>query len=169
MIRGWLLALVGAMLMISSLPAAAQRPAGVKIREDLYIASSYDPARDPEADLKLAVAKAAETHRNVLIDVGGEWCIWCHILDDYLARNRNVGDAFAKSFVIVKINWDPKNENETFLSRYPKVDGYPHFIVLDSTGKHLKSQDTSELERGDSYNSKKMLDFAKRWLPVSPR
>jgi thiol:disulfide interchange protein len=166
MIVKCLAGLIGALtLMVAGLPAEAQRPAGVLVREDLYVVSDYSAARDPEADLKLAIAKATQAHRNILIDVGGDWCIWCHILDDYLARNREVGDAFAASFVILKINWDPKNPNSKFLSRYPEIDGYPHFLILDSTGKFLKSQDTSPLEKRDSYNPKKMIDFAKRWTP----
>jgi thiol:disulfide interchange protein len=140
MIRTFLFALTGAVLLASASTAAAQRPAGVAVREDLYVISVYDPARDPEADLKLAIATATETHRNILIDVGGDWCVWCHILDDYLARNPKVGDAFAASFVMLKINWDPKHENKAFLSRYPSIGGYPHFIVLDASGNFLKSQ-----------------------------
>jgi len=150
--------------MASPAPASARPPAGMVVRADLYLNSmSYDPTRDPKADLAAGVVSAQASGKRILLDVGGEWCIWCHILDDYLARNNDVGDAFAASFVIVKITWEPKKRNEEFLSAYPDTDGYPHFYVLDSYGKFLASQKTSPLERGESYNKDRMLAFAARW------
>jgi thiol:disulfide interchange protein len=154
--------LIALMLVVSLTgSASAQRP---KVRQGLYfLTATYDPARNAADDLKQAVAKAQESGKRILLDVGGEWCIWCHILDDFLARNTVVGDAFAASFVILKIDWSPDDKNEAFLSAYPEAPGYPHFYVLDSDGKLLRSQDTSPLEKGDSYNRGKMLDFAKEW------
>ena len=150
--------------MASTAPALARPPVGMVVRGDLYLNStSYDPARDPKADLAAGVVSAQASGKRILLDVGGEWCIWCHILDDYLSRNKDVGDAFAASFVIVKITWEPKSRNEEFLSAYPDTDGYPHFYVLESSGKFLASQNTSPLERGESYNKDKMLAFAARW------
>lgn len=154
-------------MLLALLPAAptslAQRPPGVVVREDLYLVSVYDPKRDPEADLKLAIKAAEAENKRILLDVGGDWCVWCHILDDYLGRNRPVGDAFKRSFVILKIHWSPNQRNEAFLGKYPEPEGYPHFYVLDSAGGLLGSQSTSELERGDSYNRAKMLAFAAKW------
>jgi thiol:disulfide interchange protein len=158
-------ALAAALLLLvgPSLASAAPPPASSLVRQDLYLVSTYDPSRNAEADLTSALALAQSTGRNVLLDVGGDWCVWCHILDRYLAGKREVGDAFAASFVIVKINWSPDNKNTAFLSRYPKAEGYPHFIVLAPDGKLLESKNTAELEQGDSYNRRKMLAFAKKW------
>lgn len=163
MVRVWLLSL--AMLLAFAPSATAQIPANALVRTDLYVWPAYDSKRDPKADLQLALAKASATHRNVLIDVGGNWCMPCLRLDDYLARNDEVGNAFKASFVMVKVNWDPKNTNRAFLWRYPKINGYPHFFVLDSTGKFLKSQNTGWFSNRHSYNSARFLDFARSWRP----
>jgi len=111
-----LVALVSTLLMGAAFPpgAVAQRKPGVMVREELYVISSYDPRRDPQADLQLAVAKAQAQRKRILLDVGGNWCTWCHILDNYLATDRAVGDAFESSFVILKINWSPENQNAAF-------------------------------------------------------
>ena len=42
----------------------------------------YDPARDPFSDGRAALRLAMETRRKVLIEVGGDWCSWCHVLDN---------------------------------------------------------------------------------------
>lgn len=167
MLRITLAALALVMTAIAASPAAldasAQRSRSISIRQDLYLYPLYDASRDPQKDLEAGLAQAAASNKRVLLDVGGDWCSWCHLLDNYLATQKETGDAFAASFVIVKINWSPEQENKAFLSRFPEASGYPHFYVLDVSGQLLVSQDTSKLERGDSYNKSKMLDFAKRW------
>lgn len=158
-----LLGLVAMAWSIATPSALAQRPAGVKVRESLYVVSVYDAKRDPAADLKLAITKAQAENKRVLLDVGGDWCVWCHILDDYLGRNKTVGDAFAASFVILKVHWSPEHRNEAFLGAYPDTNGYPHFYILDASGAYLGQQDTGALEQGDSYSRIRMLYFAEQW------
>ena len=125
----------------------------------------YDPKRDAAADIDAAVAEARRSGRHVLIEVGGEWCVWCHRLDDYLKRNRKLAALLERNFVMVKVNYSPENENEEVLSGYPEVAGYPHFFVLDGQGKLLHSQDTAELEKGKSYHARRFKRFLTRWGP----
>jgi hypothetical protein len=68
-----------------------------------------------------------------------------------------------KHFVVLKVNYSKENKNEKFLSRYPKILGYPHFFVLDSKGKFLHSQDTSALEKDGGYARDKVHSFLKEW------
>ncbi|HVO73587.1 MAG TPA: thioredoxin family protein, partial [Ignavibacteriaceae bacterium] len=42
----------------------------------------FDPSRNPAKDLNNAVAEAKRTGKRILLDVGGNWCIWCHYLDN---------------------------------------------------------------------------------------
>ena len=125
--------------------------------------TTYDPKRDAETDIKEAVLEARRTGKRVLVDVGGEWCIWCHILDKFFDQNPTLLEYREQNFVMVKINYSPENKNEKFLSRYPKIPGFPHLFILDTKGKLLHSQDTSELEEGKSYNLDKFSAFLKRW------
>ena len=125
----------------------------------------YDPSRDAAADIDAAVAEAKRSGRHVLIEVGGEWCIWCHRLEDYLKRHKKLNALLERNFVMVKVNYSPENENEEVLSRYPEVAGYPHFFVLNGQGKLLHSQDTAELEKGKSYHARRFKRFLTRWGP----
>ena len=119
----------------------------------------FDPSRDAAADVRAAVDKARAQRKNVLVDVGGEWCIWCHILDRFIASHAPVKTLLADNYVVVKVNWSPQNRNEAVLSQWPKVKGYPHLFVLDDKGQLLHSQDTSELEAGKDYDEGKVLAF----------
>ena len=70
-----------------------------------------------------------------------------------------------KNFVVVKVNYSKENKNEKFLSQYPKIPGYPHLFVLESTGKFLHSQGSGDLESGDHHDHDKVFEFLKKWAP----
>lgn len=128
--------------------------------------AKFDPARDPARDVATAVAKAKAEGKRVIVDVGGEWCSWCHILDRFIDANAEVLALRDRNFVWVKVNWSKDNKNEAFLSRYPAIKGYPHLFVLGADGRLLHSQDTSELESGKSYDTAKMSAFFRKWAPA---
>lgn len=123
----------------------------------------YDPARDAAADIRAAVAEAARTHRRVLVEVGGEWCIWCHYMDDFFTAHPELTALRDRHYVLLKLNYSEENENQEVLSRYPEITGYPHIFVLDADGSLLHSQNTAELEEGDSYNLERFTKFLETW------
>jgi len=127
--------------------------------------TEFDPARNPSKDLEKAVEEAKVSNRRIILDVGGEWCIWCHRIDDFIEKNKDIKNFIKDNFVVVKINFSKENENTEFLSKYPEIPGYPHFFVLESNGKLLHSQDTGQLEQGKGYSHEKMMAFLKKWSP----
>jgi thioredoxin-related protein len=123
----------------------------------------FDPARDAAADVAHAVAVAKTQGKRVIVDVGGEWCSWCHILDRFIAANDDVRTLVVRDYVWVKVNYSKENRNERFLSRWPKISGYPHLFVLDADGALVHSQDTGVLEAGNGYDKGRFIAFLKRW------
>lgn len=151
-------------IICSSLTGAQTSRAGSL--QSKSAANKYDPKRDPEKDIREAIAEAKQTGKRILLEVGGEWCSWCHIMDDYFEQNPTLLDFREKNFILVKINFSRENENKKVLSRYPTIPGYPHLFVLDTSGRLLHSQDTSRLESGRSYDLEKFFSFLKKWAQV---
>lgn len=149
--------------LVQAAPALAQTAPGPSTTASLYLAPAYSETADPSADLELAKRLAKAGNKRILLEVGGDWCVWCHLLDDFLAGDAKAREAMSASFIVMKVNWSPDNRNSDFLGRYPKIGGYPHFIVLHTDGSFLASQDTATFEKGKSYNSKKLIAFAKKW------
>src|SRR5262249_17998487 len=112
----------------------------------------YDPKRNAADDIKSAAVEAQRTGSQALLGVAGEWCSWCPIMDRYFEEHSQLRELRDKSYVLVKINFSPENENSAVLSQYPKISGYPHIFILDSDGKFLYSEATNQLEEGHSYN-----------------
>ncbi|PYS50447.1 MAG: hypothetical protein DMF68_07175 [Acidobacteria bacterium] len=125
----------------------------------------YDPKRNADQDIKNAVVEARRTGKRILLEVGGEWCIWCHIMDEYFEKHTDLLSFREKNFIMVKINYSDENKNTQVLSRYPEIPGYPHIFVLDSNGKFLYSKNTGELEEGRGYNLERFMAFLKEWSP----
>jgi len=128
--------------------------------------AGYDPAADPVADLARAVQEAEASGRRILLEVGGEWCSWCHILEKYIHSTPEVAEALEANFVLLKVNYSEENENTEFLSQYPEIEGYPHMFVLESDGTLLHSQNTGDLESGQGYDTEKFLAFLAKWAPA---
>lgn len=145
--------------------ARKQAPESAATASSFKPVLEYDPKRDAAKDIKDALAEATRTDRNVLVEVGGKWCVWCGYLDKFFDQNATLRNFRDANYVMVKVNWSPENKNEKLLSQYPKVEGYPHMFVLDKSGKLLHSQDTSKLEEGRGYGLKAVATFLQDWAP----
>jgi thiol:disulfide interchange protein len=125
--------------------------------------TQYDPQRNADQDIRDAIAEARRSHRRILLEVGGEWCIWCHRLDDFFASHADLTSLRDKNFVTVKINFSEENPNKEILSRYGEVSGYPYIFVLDADGKMVRSQETGVFEEGKSYVEARLTTFLTYW------
>ena len=123
----------------------------------------YDDQRSPFEDASAALALAKKTNRNVLIEIGGNWCSWCHKMDSFLVNNPDVYQALHKNYVLLKINVSDSNENAEFMKSLPPVLGYPHMYVSNANGKMLLSKDTAELLSGNNYSRENWLNFIEKW------
>lgn len=128
--------------------------------------TTYDPKRDAAKDIQDAVKEAQRANKRILLEVGGEWCTWCHTLDKFFETHPDLLTLRDKNFVTVKITFSEENENKEILSRYDPIPGYPHIFVLERDGKFLLSQNTSVLESGKSYDLEKLTAFLAKWSPT---
>lgn len=127
----------------------------------------YDPARNPAYDLEQAIVVAQKENKRIMLELGGDWCIWCKYMDDFYKSHPDILQARAENYVLVKINVSEENANEEFLSQFPEAAGYPHIYILESDGTFLHSQNTVDLEDGaDSYVPEVFMTFLQKWVPV---
>jgi len=127
----------------------------------------YDAKRDPYADTKAALKLARETNRKVLIEVGGDWCTWCHILDHFLKKHPAVASRIQKTFVVLKVNISDANDNAKFMETLPPARGYPHMYITDSSGVVLHSQDTAQFLENKKYSEQQFMLFLDYWQSQS--
>jgi thiol:disulfide interchange protein len=130
----------------------------------------FDPTADPAFELAHARTVALRTHRNLLLDVGGNWCVWCLVLDRALRDDPALKRLLDAGYVPVHVNVSPDNLNRSFMARFPAATGYPFLIVLSPDGsKILHAQNGLDFQKGktpqDGYDHASIALFLARWHP----
>lgn len=77
---------------VSALSAHAAVAQGRTPIESVFIVAGYDTTCNAFADLQMAMKGAKADGKRILVDVGGTWCSWCHILDDYITGHPRVAE-----------------------------------------------------------------------------
>jgi thioredoxin-related protein len=142
-------------------------PASKSVSMRYVPVQEYDPSRDAVQDVQDAVLEANRTGRNVFIQVGGEWCGWCHRLDRLFREQPQLSRLRDENFVTVLVNFSEENRNKQLLKRLPEVSGYPHFFILDGHGSLLAAKSVYNLEQGKGYNSELIEQFLRTWSSQS--
>jgi thiol:disulfide interchange protein len=123
----------------------------------------FDESRDPFRDGAAAIELASQSNRRILIDLGGDWCAWCHKMDAFFDANPDLKQRLHQTFVLLRVNVSDANPNSEFLKSFPKPLGYPHMYVSDKNGSVLWSQDTAEFLKDGQYNREAFMRFFDRW------
>ncbi len=131
-------------------------------------ANKFDPQRDASKDLAAAQTQAKATGKRVMVDVGGEWCRWCRMLDQLIASQPQIRAFIDTHYVWVKLSYSAENKNAAVLSKWPKTRGYPYLLVLDGDGRLLHAQGVhgleieTENEADEDYDPARVMAFLKR-------
>ncbi len=126
----------------------------------------YNVNANAKTDLNNALDKAKNEGKNVLIQVGGNWCKWCIKFHEFVKNDKQIDSLINADYVFILINYSKENKNPEMMKQleYPQRFGFPVLVVLDSNGKRLHTQDSGFLESGnDSYSREKILTFLKCW------
>ena len=118
--------------------------------------------------LCIALKIAKQENKYVLIQAGGNWCKWCIEFARFAKANPKIDSVINSSYVWYHLNWSKDNENKKTFARlnYPQRFGYPVFIILNSKGERIHTQNSEYLEDGkSSYNAAKVQAFLEMWSP----
>lgn len=140
----------------------------VAAEEKARLPKPYHPEANATLEIQNAVKLAKQTHRNVMIQAGGNWCIWCLRFNDYVQKTPELKMLVDDNYVYYHLNWSPENKNEKVFTSYGNPGdkfGYPVFIILDENGKQIHIQDSAVLEEGNGYSLEKVKAFFSTWKP----
>ena len=127
----------------------------------------YNPSANVSKDVEQALARAKKEKKNVLLQVGGNWCVWCYRLNSFIQTDSLLKRLLNDNYVLYHLNYSKENKNLDYLKKlgYPQRFGFPVLIVLDANGKQLHTQDSALLEKGNGYDEEKVKSFLKNWAP----
>jgi thioredoxin-related protein len=127
----------------------------------------YDPNANAQSDIAAAIKRAKYENKHVLLQAGGNWCIWRIEFNRFIHADGTIDSLLNKCFVVYHLNYSPENKNDDIFARYgyPQRFGFPVFIVLDGNGNRIHTQDSEYLEQGKSYNKQRVYEFLLQWTP----
>jgi len=131
------------------------------------LSKPYNPEADAQKDIDGLLQLAKKEKKNIVIQAGGNWCVWCLRFNDYIHKTARVDDLLKRRFLYYHLNYSKENKNEAVFQKYAPEGsklGYPFFIILDKNGKTLHVQESGSLEKGKSYDEEKVLKFFNTWV-----
>jgi len=142
----------------------------VAISQDMKKFSLYKPDEKAEAEITNAVSEAKKSGKQVLIQIGGNWCIWCARFHEFVTKDPQLDSLMNANYVVYHLNYSKENYNVKILTKYnfPQRFGFPVFLILDSEGSLLHTQNSWYLEDGKtSYEREKVKSFFTEWSKKS--
>lgn len=154
-------------IFIALLCLCANTTLSAQEKHTLDLEHIYDPGADAAADLAAIQQQAAAAKKHILVQVGGNWCIWCKRFYKFTEEDSTLKSLQKRNFIVYHLNYSKENKNLPILQKlgYPQRFGFPVIVILDAKGNRLHTQDTGLLESADSYDEKKIAMLLKQWGP----
>lgn len=123
----------------------------------------YNDTADARADIKQALARAADTHTSVIVVFGANWCPDCRELH-HAMNNGDCASLMAKDFQIVDVSVGRFNKNLDVAKTYgvPIEKGIPAVAILSPKEKVLYVTKEGELANARDMGDTGIYDFFKR-------
>jgi hypothetical protein len=123
----------------------------------------FNPDRDAFEDLQNARARALRERKNILVELGADWCDWSHRLEEFICAHPQLHLLRSHMYVHVRVHVGDDETLSEVCKILPPFEEVPHFFVYRAQGQLLHSQSTSTLEAGDSYDYEKVWEFLSMW------
>ena len=129
----------------------------------------YDPSEDAKVEIAEAVKEAEIEGKHVFLQIGGNWCGWCIAFDNKVKSNDTLRNVLQKNFIVYHVNYSRENMNEDVMASlgFPQRFGFPVFVILDSKGNRIHTQNSAYLEEGKGHSTSKVLEFLNHWSPAA--
>ncbi len=135
--------------------------------QDMTKFKLYHPEANAKEDIAKAVTEAKQTGKHVLVQIGGNWCVWCARFNEFTTSDKSIDSLIRTNYVLYHLNYSKENENKEVLSTYkfPQRFGFPVFLILNKDGELLHTQSSWYLESGKGYDKEKVTAFFTDWTP----
>lgn len=129
----------------------------------------YNPKADAKKDMEQAIEKAAKDGKHVFLQIGGNWCPWCVKFHNFVEADAEIKSYVEANYEVVKVNYDQENKQVELLTElgFPQRFGFPVFVILDSKGNRIHTQNSAFLEKDKGYDKNVVLGFFKNWSPTA--
>ena len=126
----------------------------------------YDEKANADAQVAAARALAVKSHKRLLIDLGGNWCLDCRLLAGTidLPEMKRFVDS---KFVVVTVDIGRFDKNGQIATRYGikgRLKGVPAVLIVDPrSNRLLNAGHETELADARSMGPQALADWLAKW------
>ena len=126
----------------------------------------YDEKADAHRQIAEAISEASQTHKNVVLVFGANWCPDCHALDAQMHKEE-LARLIAANYEVVKVDVGRFTKNRDIGEKYhvPLRHGIPAVAVLDAAGQLLYAMDQGQFSNARQMSYESIRDFFLKWVP----
>ncbi|MHC5354874.1 thioredoxin family protein [Myroides sp. LJL115] len=123
------------------------------------LSKPYNETEDAQQKINELLVLAKEQNKNIFVQAGGNWCIWCLRFNDFVQKDAELKSIVDDNYLYYHLNYSPKNKNKEVFDKYAPGSqslGYPFFFVITPDSQEVAIYSSGELEDGKSYDKQKV-------------
>jgi thiol:disulfide interchange protein len=159
--------LIVAALLLAAPVCAATLKSPIATMEQLPVVlmQPYDEHANADAAVAAAFDRAKKSHKRVLIDLGGNWCVDCVVLANFVEQPA------VKKFVAAHYEWVAVDvgrfdRNLQIPARFgltKRLTGVPTIIIATPDGKQLNQNDVFAVSDARSMTPQAVADYLAKY------
>src|SRR5260221_3797532 len=79
--------------------------------QDLTKFHLYNTTENAEKEIATAVKEAKAQSKHVMIQIGGNWCIWCARFNDFVTTDKQLDSLVKANYIVYHMNYSKENYN----------------------------------------------------------
>lgn len=159
--------LIAAALLLATPAFAATLKSPIAVMEQLPVVlmQPYDENANANKAVAAAFERAKKSHKRVLIDLGGNWCVDCVVLANFVEQP-SVKKFVAAHYEWVAVDVGRFDRNLQVPARFVvtnRLTGVPTIIVADADGKQLNKNDVFVLADARIMTPQAVADYLAKY------
>jgi hypothetical protein len=161
--------MLASLLLLAALPApaaTAPKPSITSFQQlPVVTMQPYDEAANADAQVAAAFARAQKSHKRVLIDLGGNWCVDCLVLSNFL-RLPEMRHFMNAHYEEVLVDVGRFNRNLQIPARFgitKKLEGVPALLIVTPEGKLVNGDRIFATADAHNMTPQALADYLARY------
>jgi thiol:disulfide interchange protein len=157
------------LLLLAAIPAqaaTAPKPSIASFQQlPVVTMQPYDEAANADAQVAAAFARAQKSHKRVLIDLGGNWCVDCLVLSNFL-RLPEMRRFMNAHYEEVLVDVGRFNRNLQIPARFgitKRLEGVPALLIATPDGKLVNGGNIFATADAHNMTPQALADYLARY------
>lgn len=153
-------------VVIPAQAATAPKPSIANLQQlPVVTLQPYDEAANADAQVASAFARAQKSHKRVLIDLGGNWCVDCLILANFV-RLPEMRRFMTAHYEEVLVDVGRFNRNLQTPARFgitKRLEGVPALLIATPDGKLVNGGDIFAVSEAQSMTPQTLASYLAKY------